>query len=65
MDMETGLSEEAVANEMVTKPFSSEVTKTLESLYARGMTVWGKVHSDAVDVATSSTSLSLLQVKVV
>ena len=45
-------------------PFSAEVVSTLQSLYKRGMTGWGKKHSSSLEVAVRSTGLNLGQVKV-
>ena len=46
------------------QPFPKRVTEMLENLYSRGMTGWGKSHSATVEVAVSSTGLTLPQVKV-
>ena len=45
-------------------PFSTEVVSVLQSLYRRGMTGWGKNHSDSLEAAMRSTGLDLEQVKV-
>ena len=46
------------------QPFPKRVTEVLENLYSRGMTGWGKSHGANIEVAMSSTGLTLSQVKV-
>jgi len=61
-DAETCNEEQAIK-----KPsgiFSREVTQKLESLYDRGMTGWGKAHDSIINVALTSTGLTLSQLKV-
>ena len=47
------------------QPFPKRVTEVLENLYSRGMTGWGKSHGAIyIEIAVSSTGLTLSQVKV-
>ena len=46
------------------KPFSKEAGAVLESLYRRGMTGWGRKHSQDIESAVASSGLQLSQVKV-
>ena len=59
-DSESGPSRSCPGN----KQFSMEVVDVLEALYRRGMTGWGKKHSQDLDTAIASTGLHLTQVKV-
>lgn len=45
--------------------FSKEVQECLRSLYAQGMTGWGKKHAVFLDVAKEKTGLKLSQIQVI
>ena len=46
-------------------PFPETTTKTLLSLYSRGITGWGLKYEPFLTVAQDATNLSLEQIKVV
>ena len=56
--------EEEVEAHNPSRIFSEEVHQTLSSLYARGMTGWGKKHSVCLNIARDRTGLTLSQIKV-
>lgn len=58
------LEEESLMPVQSNHPFSPEVVAVLQSLYRRGMTGWGKRHSQDIESAVASTGLQLSQVKV-
>ena len=65
--MDSSASDEEVEATSAHNPsriFSEEVHQTLNSLYARGMTGWGKKHSMCLNIARERTGLTLSQIKV-
>ena len=62
--MEEDISGSSDANAGCSQKFLEESTAALERLYSGGMTGWGKDHSETIGIATTSTGLTLTQIKV-
>ena len=63
LEVSTELQEQSVTVSG-SQTFPKEVTKVLEDLYLRGMRGWGQEHTDQIEIAITTTKLTVDQVKV-